>query len=120
MLEVLAGAIKPERNRKQERKNKRGGGKERRERRDGGKEGGRKEEKEKRKKKKRKRGGRGREGKEGRGIQIRTEKRQLIANDMIVYTEHPKHSLKLITEFSFRIQDQHKNQLHFYIQTMSM
>ena len=66
------------------------------------------------------------EEKEIKGIQIKKEvvKLSLFADDMILYTENPKDSirklLELISEFS-KLQDTqsiHRNHLHFYILTM--
>ena len=62
-----------------------------------------------------------------KGIQIRKEevKLSLFADDMILYTENPKDSirklLELITEFLAMLQDTnaiHRNHLHLYILTM--
>ena len=67
-----------------------------------------------------------REEKEIKGIQMGKEevKLSLFADDMILYIEHPKDSirkvLELISEFS-KVHDtksRHKNHLHFYILTM--
>ena len=66
-----------------------------------------------------------REEKEIKGIQIGTEiKLSLFADDMILYIENPKYSirksLELVSEFS-KLQDMkslHRNHLHFYILTM--
>ena len=68
-----------------------------------------------------------REENEIKGIQIGKEKIKLslFADDMILYTENPKDSirklLELITEFLAKLQDTnaiHRNHLHFYILTM--
>ena len=68
-----------------------------------------------------------REGKEIKGIQIRKAevKLSVFADDMILYIESPKDSirklLELISEFSKVQQDTkpvHRNHLHFYILTM--
>ena len=66
-----------------------------------------------------------REEKEIKGIQIRKEvKLSLFADDMILYTENPKDSirklLELISEFSkvVRYKINHRYRLHFYILTM--
>ena len=67
-----------------------------------------------------------REEKEIKGIQIRKEtvKLSLFADDMILYTENPKDSirklLELISEFSKVVgcKSIHRNHLHFYILTM--
>ena len=68
-----------------------------------------------------------REEKEIKGIQIRKEevKLSLFADDMILYIENPKDSirklLELISEFSkvagYKINT-HRNHLHFHILTM--
>ena len=64
-----------------------------------------------------------REEKEIKGIQIGKEevKLSLFADDIILYTENPKHSIRkllgLISEFK-KLQDTksiHRNHLHFYI-----
>ena len=67
-----------------------------------------------------------REEKEIKGIQIRKDvKRSLFADDMILYIENLKDSirklLELISKFSIKLQDTksiHRNHLHFYILTM--
>ena len=67
-----------------------------------------------------------REEKEIKGIQIRKEdvKLSLFADDMILYTENPKDSirklLELISEFSkvAGYKSIHRNHLHFYILTV--
>ena len=66
-----------------------------------------------------------REEKEMKGIQIRKEvKLSLFADDMILFIENPKDSirklLELISELA-KLQDTnstHRNHLHFYILTM--
>ena len=66
-----------------------------------------------------------REEKEIKGIQIRKEvKLSLFADDMILYIENPKDSIRkllgLISEFK-KLQDTksiHRNHLHFYILTI--
>ena len=65
-----------------------------------------------------------REEKEIKGIQIRKEevKLSLFADDMILYIENPKNSirklLELISEFNKVVKSIHRNSLHFYILTM--
>ena len=64
------------------------------------------------------------EEKEIKGIQIRKEevKLSLFADDMILYLENPKYSirklLELISEFSKVVEISHRNHLHFYVLTM--
>ena len=65
-----------------------------------------------------------REEKEIKGIHIVKEevKLSLFADEMILYIENPKDSirklLELISEFSKVVEISHRNHLHFYILTM--
>ena len=58
-----------------------------------------------------------------KGIQIRKEevKLSLFADDMILYIENPKDSIRKLLELLAKLQDTksiHRNYLHFYILTM--
>ena len=66
-----------------------------------------------------------REEKEMKGIQIRKEvKPSLFADDMILYIENPKDSIRKLLELIVnlaKLQDTksiHRNHLHFYILSM--
>ena len=66
-----------------------------------------------------------REEKEMKGIQIRKEvKPSLFADDMILYIENPKDSIRKLLELIMNleklqdIKSTHRNHLHFYILTM--